>query len=1142
MPLTNACPSKEVLQRFAIGQLSPVEVERLAQHVQRCSPCLAFLHQVSTPDAVVEATKLTDNAVLVNDDLPSSEPLDGPHPEDPLKEMLRNWRDQFEQGHDVSAAELCGDRPDLVPTLEREIANLKSIRTPRSEDTLLTSPTSQSGEAPAPFTGSRYRPLRFHAAGGLGEVFLAQDEELGRQVALKRIKGWAAGHNECRDRFVAEAEIAGRLEHPGIVPVYGMGTDTAGRPFYAMRFIQGTSLSEPIVAYHAGGAASPSGLRELLQHLVAVCNAVAYAHSRGVIHRDLKPANVMLGKFGETLVVDWGLAKVVGQQKDHASPGEETLLPPPGEAGQTIAGQAMGTPAYMSPEQAGGLWDEVGPASDIFSLGAILYQMLTGRPPYRGPHALESARLGHYEPPRQLDRRISPALEAVCLKALAAVPVERYATALELAKDLEHWLADEPVSCYRDPLSTRLGRLARRRRTLVTSGGVAVLLVAVSGVAGLFLHQRAEFERERQRSEHRLQIRTAAQADLNLALVEAHNGRFAGAEQILAKAAGTLRGEPELADIRAHIEASRDRLGRLYAFYRALGQAEAVAAQVPDTAYSRSDDVVITSCEAALKGLGIVPGALQWWDHLPAEELLPRQREQLREDAAIALSLLALWRVKQGVMKFDSLFALPLKRPASPEAKNAYLLAREYLRLVQACCEAFHQRRSAASDSMDYFCRWRLGEPLPQQPLRLQPVNSTEAYFLGIAHCFISGIELLPLGGMLRNTVSPEFLRLTALDFEAPLPTAERLLRTAADLDPEHYWAHFWLGQCLIGRKQYLGAAQACNTCVALRPDYACGYTWRGTALLLEARRLQEQASRDGLPAPLNRQEWWFGQVARPPLHLGDALLNVSLFAAAHTQHQRTLTVNRSRDEVLARCLKGLDEGLKRLPDDPGIHFYRAACLTHMGRLKEAVTDYTLCAELVACQRQVGLEPVEGLVGVDAGVRNQADALCKADPNNPSLQALLALACLGVGEKADAARAAAASLAKEPHNGPALAARGVMLLDQKKVAQALADLEAVPPKGVGETLAAFAKAQAYEKAGDWGKAQQQYDHLLTGTGPVERSGAVAGWLQLEAHLGRARAAKALDQSDGARRALADAWAIDPQAAQKLEIALFSQQP
>jgi tetratricopeptide (TPR) repeat protein len=190
----------------------------------------------------------------------------------------------------------------------------------------------------------------------------------------------------------------------------------------------------------------------------------------------------------------------------------------------------------------------------------------------------------------------------------------------------------------------------------------------------------------------------------------------------------------------------------------------------------------------------------------------------------------------------------------------------------------------------------------------------------------------------------------------------------------------------------------------------------------------------------------------------------------------------------------------------------------------------------------VGLAPVEGLVGVDAGVRRHAGVLSGGDPDNPSLQALVALACLGVGENAEAARAAAASLAKEPRNGPSLAVRGVLLLGEQKVAEALADLEAVPAKGPGETLATFARAQVYEKRGDWGKAQREYDRLLKGTGPVERSGAVAGWLQLEAHLGLARAAKALDQLDGARRALADARAIDPQAAQRLENTLLPEQP
>jgi tRNA A-37 threonylcarbamoyl transferase component Bud32 len=179
-----------------------------------------------------------------------------------------------------------------------------------------------AGRAGVPPAGSRYRVLRPHAKGGLGEVFVAEDTELHREVALKEIQERYAHHGPSRGRFVLEAEVTGRLEHPGVVPVYGLGAYADGRPFYAMRFIRGETLKDAIERFHqtaASGGRQPAGFssldfRQLLSRFVAVCNAIAYAHSRGVLHRDLKPANIMLGKFGETLVVDWGLAKAVGRR------------------------------------------------------------------------------------------------------------------------------------------------------------------------------------------------------------------------------------------------------------------------------------------------------------------------------------------------------------------------------------------------------------------------------------------------------------------------------------------------------------------------------------------------------------------------------------------------------------------------------------------------------------------------------------------------------------------------------------------------------------------------------------------------------------------------------------------------------------
>src|SRR5208283_3534697 len=180
--------------------------------------------------------------------------------------------------------------------------------------------------------GLRFTVLRPHAQGGLGAVFVARDEELRREVALKEIQERHADDPDSRARFLREAEITGGLEHPGIVPVYGLGQYADGRPYYAMRFIRGDSLHEAIDRFHKADVPDRDPgertlkLRQLLDQFIDVCNAVAYAHSRGVLHRDLKPGNIMLGKYGETLVVDWGLAKIVGKSGSNLT-GEAPLLP-----------------------------------------------------------------------------------------------------------------------------------------------------------------------------------------------------------------------------------------------------------------------------------------------------------------------------------------------------------------------------------------------------------------------------------------------------------------------------------------------------------------------------------------------------------------------------------------------------------------------------------------------------------------------------------------------------------------------------------------------------------------------------------------------------------------------------------------------
>ena len=188
-------------------------------------------------------------------------------------------------------------------------------------------------------------------------------------------------------------------------------------------------------------------LRKLLRRFLDVCNAIDYAHSRGVIHRDIKPANIILGKHGETLVVDWGLAKAVGRADP--SVGEQTIAPSSSGSSETLPGSALGTPAYMSPEQAGGDLDRLGPRSDVYSLGATLYCLLTGKPPFEGDdigEILRRVQAGDFRAPREVDPSLDKALEAVCLKAMATKPEDRYASCRALAEDVERWMADEPVT------------------------------------------------------------------------------------------------------------------------------------------------------------------------------------------------------------------------------------------------------------------------------------------------------------------------------------------------------------------------------------------------------------------------------------------------------------------------------------------------------------------------------------------------------------------------------------------------------------------------------------------------------------------------------------------------------------------------
>jgi len=314
-------------------------------------------------------------------------------------------------------------------------------------------------------SGRRYELQSEVARGGMGVVYRARDRELERDVALKVI-AVAAVDPDTAARLRREARILARLEHPGIVPVHDVGELPDGRVFYAMKLVSGKRLDELV--------REGLPLRERLRLLLRICEPVAFAHARGVIHRDLKPENVMVGPFGEVLVMDWGVAKHRGEPLvtgDAASPNAAGSAPH-----ATAHGTVVGTPAYMAPEQARGDVERVDARADVYALGAILYFMLTGRAPGRlqaspdaptrtwaGPrHASVAPGIAA---PRELDQDLPRALEAICLKALAPEPEGRYAGAAELAADVGRFLEGERVSAYPEGLLGRARRVASRHRT-----------------------------------------------------------------------------------------------------------------------------------------------------------------------------------------------------------------------------------------------------------------------------------------------------------------------------------------------------------------------------------------------------------------------------------------------------------------------------------------------------------------------------------------------------------------------------------------------------------------------------------------------------------------------------------------------------
>lgn len=639
--------------------------------------------------------------------------------------------------------------------------------------------------------------------GGMGVVYKARQLRLNRLVALKMIRDDRLGNPENLVRFAIEAEAVARLNHPNIVQIFQFGK-TGDIPFVALELLEGGTLARRL-------SGAPQPIRDAVVLVALLSKAVSAAHAAGIIHRDLKPSNVLFDGENVPKIADFGLAKRLEV-----------------EEGETRHGQVIGTPGYMAPEQAQGWNAEIGPTADVYSLGAILYEMLTGRPPHKGVTSAETIQLVLAEEPpspSRLRSKIPFDLETICLTSLAREPHKRYANALGLADDLDRFLTGQPIQARRTPLWERALKLARRRpvTTLLlllglVVAGASVVVVQRAGdrarsaarvenerIARLRLKaDQALFENQGALGEKRWNDVKAALTGLQgqIQLEPRLRDLHAKAENLIKQANGGLQADREAEQAWQEVEKVRARFQRFVA-----GRDEALFndTRFPDFQPTNQVEATIQHARAALKEFGTAaPGDVWTLGPLPGA-LSTAEKGEVSAGFYQLLLILA-----------DAVFESPSDVSAA-RADRALLIIDQAPRVRSGASRAYHLRRSIylkARGDDDLADRERA------EAGKLAPADAFDSFLLG-----------------------------RELSKRSDWASAVRYFEEATQRQPDHFWAHCLLAVGHLQTNQPSEARLSLNTCLQRKPDDVRLYLLRGLANAGAAHAARELARRYPRPA-----------------------------------------------------------------------------------------------------------------------------------------------------------------------------------------------------------------------------------------------------------------------------------------------------